>query len=272
VRGNPSNFIDPSGTKPNECDICNFTADGYSEGFADTFTGEFHIWNANGKEIVYDFATMERASFSYEIEPLFSCSFDPDDCIRPGYATGILEKVKSFYFLTLHHFDSLDSVDNEYSGRFEGLAIGVNTPGIEIGAGWMWAWSHGGDDGPIGGLQVTGNGPYYLVGLGLDLPVVASDSVLATNYTVDEGSQVVYTLNGSYNGYVTEQMMQLMQKHIRFGRYAHPEPRTWPVIGGDIFNLAASTEREKAASNLKNTWDQHRTYFEEFYAQCHNQQ
>ena len=219
---------------------CNFTAGGYAEGVSDTISFAFRTGVEAGREIVYDFATMERATFTYETMRLFHGS-DDDPKALYGVGTGLLEKVKAFYFLSLHHFDSNWHLQDEYRDRFEGYTIGVNTPVVEIGAGWMLVWSHGGHNGVTGELQVSGMGPYYAFGLGMDLPLVVSSGVMATNYTP----------SSDYEDYGnTIQDMQRMRDDIRSGKYEDPAPLSWPVFG-EIFGILATPERDKAAAKLE---------------------
>lgn len=59
--------------------------------------------NNGGKEVVYDFATMERSSFSYESEPMFKWT-DPSGATYepPSYSANLVEFARTLYFSKLY--------------------------------------------------------------------------------------------------------------------------------------------------------------------------
>jgi hypothetical protein len=240
-----------------QCDI--FDAPGYTEGYSLGYSILFHTKVPNGKEVTYDFATMERAIVTYKDTPLFihkdargEPDYDP-----PGYGTGVLEGFATAYFANLYGFENTDGIEADYSGRFEGMSAGANTAGLEVGSGVMSFWSHGGDDG-TGELEVYGFGQYLLLGLGLDLPLPPiSVSLIGTTYDLKEVSEI-YAVQGPSGMYVPRSEMERMNDDIRSGKYS-------PVR---LLTPFSAIENVFATVHNQNNWDKHHNYFLYEYNNC----
>ena len=259
VGGRVVNSVDPSGMAPpnpqlNVCSVCdNFEANGYAEGVSSNYTIFFHskIPEQWGKEIVYDFATMERSSFNYESEPMFKWS-DPSGATYepPSYNTNLGELARTWYFSTLHNFESTRDIKDEYEGRFLSFSVGGSTSLIELGGGYVRVWSPQND--------VTGDGLYLVGGIGFSpLPWPISLSGGATNYT-QEGYIYEYSSGLPNDRNVTKDDMQRMYHDIWSGRGETPS------------DVNALEFRGWAANDLLRTWNEHSIYFERFYGKCRN--
>ncbi len=158
-------------------------------------------------------------------------------------------------FVQLHHFDSLKTLEAEYSGRFDGFLIGANTPLIQVGLGYIRVWSE----------EVTGDGLYYILGAGVDGLLVVSSAWFATDYQLTGGHKW-YTTTGDERGYVTRQQMEIMKADIVSGS-SLPFPFNLPPLWSVTHELGYS-ERVRAAGMLEKTWFEHQDYFEEYFPEC----
>lgn len=105
----------------------------YIEGTGVTFSAAFNVWSAEGKEVVYDFETLQRAEFTYIGEPYLpfgSC----------GVTNELLALGKSWY-TGFFHFMPNQSID-AYSGLAESISVGFG--GINPLDGPLGAYDVGG--------------------------------------------------------------------------------------------------------------------------------
>jgi hypothetical protein len=209
-----------------------------------------------GYETVYDFATMERAKFYFQTQPL------SEDIGFTGVGTGIFETGISAAYVHLHNFASWRNIETDYSGRFDGFLAGLNSSPLQLGEGIIEVWAPGERAGEVG---VTGKGIYFLFGLGVDAPLPPVSYVrLATEYTL-KGQYELYTTTGTETGYVTEIEMERMQQDILNGNHL-PSPFDRPLKR--VADFLGSTQRGVAANNLRQVWDQNKDYFTKHFPIC----
>ena len=256
VRGNPVNSVDPSGLQPpdplNDCDYCNFKAGGYSEGYSRYFSRLFVLPFAEGDETVYDFATMERASFSFITQ---SAS---EDIKFTGVGTGVYEGGVSVAYVGLQNFRSTENIENDYRGPFDNLLYGLNTAVLQLGFGRVEVKAPGNGN-------VTGKGWYYLLGIGIDGPLPPVSFVRMSTFYTYEGDHEWYTTTGTEFGLVTESEITRMANDIYYGRHLPG----WNVFTTITEVLGQQTQRPYAGYELMQTWRKHKDYFTRYFAHCH---
>ena len=137
-----------------ECSIDLFEAPGYVEGYASSSTFTIGVSSIEGKEVVYDFATLERATFEFEGAPFV----DPKTFPYPGITTPELGFSNMTYYVDLEHFDNWKSLYGEYRGDFFGFSLSVGfskyLQGLSIGAVKVFSPEVSGS----GGSVLTGGG------------------------------------------------------------------------------------------------------------------
>jgi hypothetical protein len=240
-----------------DCGGCNFKAGGYSEGYSGYLNLFTILPLVAGRETVYDFATMERAKF--EFHTMHVSEGSP----FTGVSTGFLEGGISAAYVQLYDFKSWESIEADYSGRFDGYMVGANSTGLQGGAGYINVWS---SDPATGQPGVSGAGLYLLLGVGVDTPLPpVSGSRFATFYTL-EGNHQWYTTTGTETGIVSKSLMELMQQDIRSGNYL-PMPFNWPGLN-QATDVLGVVSRHIAANNLRQVWDMHTDYFTEYFSKC----
>jgi hypothetical protein len=156
-------------------DPLHFRVPGYAEGYASILSLGVAVASIDGKEVVYDFATLERATYEFNDAPLA----DPENVpYLPGGTTPEWGVTNMTYYVGLIGFDSWKSLDQEYSGDFYSVSGGVgysksvfNKLSVSASIGAVTVWSP----------EVTGSGGYIATGDGVSLLPV-SVSVSKTNY------------------------------------------------------------------------------------------
>jgi hypothetical protein len=177
VEGNPVNRVDPTGHTP--------ISRGYMEGYS--FSAGILEGNIQGKEIVYDYATMTRARFTYTgMVGLALASID--GAVYNGVITGFSYEPKR---LPIGFEPSAVSysrlIEEDYRGPSEGAYGGIDptlTPGLGFsgGAGYF--------------QSLTGNikGVFSYVSFGFGIP--AELVGFHTNYYIDRGSLIGHNGTG----------------------------------------------------------------------------
>lgn len=232
---------------PNNCNSTNhFTVSGYAEGSVGDFTGLFAVEAIKGVEIVYDFATMERAIFVYEGEPLLS--YKDYVQTKPGFNAALIEGAYMEYAINLSGFHSVKNLGAQYSGRFVGETVGIGGgigPVSLAGIGYINVHSS----------EIGGSGTYEMVSPGVSLPV--GFSIAATNYKLLEETYHVYAENDSGSWRVTERQILQMKYDIRNGMDS-----PWGTFGSSLHNQSSGiAEREKAIRELEMVWQTYQNYF-----------
>jgi len=87
---------------PQPCPPSEFSAGGYAEGWSGSLTGLGVVWWQEGSEIVYDFATMERARFKYHGVP----PEGSEEARLVGVNLALAELGTTWYAIDLNQFDS----------------------------------------------------------------------------------------------------------------------------------------------------------------------
>lgn len=251
-------------TYPRQCRTGDmFTSPGYAEGFAGSFSGNFVTEGIQGIEIVYDFATMERASFEFAGEPLGTIG---DIQTKPGLSTSLLEGTYMEYAINLNGFHSVGTLDDQYSGRFVGWTLGYGpsyqpkasdiAKASKIGVGFISA----------GGIWVTspqidGSGTFRAIGPGVS-PSPIPGSIAATNYRLI-GREYRYAERIGGLLRVTKRQIEQMKNDIRSGIYSPwgLAPITLHLSGENI------AQREMAIKSLEEVWQIHQDYFSFQYDQ-----
>lgn len=219
----------------NLCESPAFEAPGYSEGVGVSQTRFTKVVSAKGLETVYDFATMERATFEFEQAQPHSGSSSP------GWSTSLFEAQSVQYSLHLEHFDNLKSLRAEYEGLSTsfnfgaGVGPGRGPAGVSAGVGYAHVTSP----------EVSGNGTYIAVAASVSLVPIFSYSSLDANYTRIYGTQRQYV---SPSGNVTWDQVQEMKNDIITGGWS------WR-------NIPPVIARSIAAKKLEDVWRAHENYF-----------
>ena len=120
VEGNPVNLVDPSGYASNEPFL-----NGYAEGSMWTTTVAFFIWKISGREVVYDFETLERAEFTVtgSVDPITQKEkLSPD-----GVCSTVLSVGYTSYFTHIQGFDK-KGLENQWSGDAWAMQAGGDIP------------------------------------------------------------------------------------------------------------------------------------------------
>jgi RHS repeat-associated protein len=172
VEGNPVNRVDPTGHTP--------ISRGYMEGYS--FSAGILEGNIQGKEIVYDYATMTRARFTYTgMVGLALASID--GAVYNGVITGFRYEPKPKSLLIgLEPSSNLPYsllIEKDYSGPSEGAYGGIDptlTPGLGFsgGAGYFQSLT----------TNIKGVFSYVSLGAGIPVEVVGFQTV----YEIDPGS------------------------------------------------------------------------------------
>ncbi len=210
--GNPVNLTDPSGRKPEWCqsmpnkamyELCvltayglepisfsylgetvrgekgcytgptEFRAPGYIEGL-----GGWFIFGRGGREVVYDFATMERQNFTY-------LGGGINDALDFGGGGQV-------YVGAVNGFRTDSSLASQYRAFSGSLQIGVSGDigiGVGGGGGIFWSWT---DFRLHGGVIFVGwslSGDALLEGADIDFSPIL-------HYTPDRVTRVPYSANG----------------------------------------------------------------------------
>ena len=258
VRGNVVNLTDPSGRLPDECDFCDFIANGYAE----SYSAGANLLVTNplsfGRDVVYDFATMERAQFffhTYYLNPdkpftVFPL-FGDEHLIGTGLTTGAIELGITKAFIQLHRFESLKNIEEDYGGPAWSITYGLNTPVVQLGGGGVRSESD----------ELIGHGYYVIVGAGIDLPLVLSVNYFAT-YAYKNGPSKWYTTTGNESGYVNKTQLDIMANDIRNGNGI-----PFPFKSGQL-SAPMNMGRELAINKLYRTWVNHHSYFTKHFPEC----
>jgi hypothetical protein len=140
-----------------------FEASGYVEGYATILSLGLFVADIEGKEVVYDFATLERVTYEFKDAPLADPSNVP---YVPGGTTPEWGLTNMTYYVDLNHFDSWKSLDQEYSGDFYGISGGVG-----YSKSIFKQFNVSGSIGAISVFspEVTGSGGYIATGNGASL-------------------------------------------------------------------------------------------------------
>jgi RHS repeat-associated protein len=174
VKGNPGCYYGP----------IPYRAPGYVEGFS--ATGTVVLGPTWGKEVVYDFATMERQVFEY-----FGIAVN--DSIGLGGQN---------YVGVIAGFRSWRNITKDYQGSFNLVSggIGLDIPGTDLGiASTGVAYFEGSPDTTVyGGAWYYAAGPSK--GAGLDLVPFIDVGISATYYTGIGDSHEYFTEHRAYPG------------------------------------------------------------------------
>jgi hypothetical protein len=169
VDANPINYIDPSGHDP--------LSQGYVEGIS-VAAGFVSDGTISGKEIVYDYATMTRARFTYQgrVGGLIASA---SVAAYLGGITGFQYEIPQYtgpnYVLPLSHL-----IVGDYSGPFDGAYVGLSAGIITGGAGYFQSSQAG-----------SIKGVFSYISLGLSVPKIPLPGEVVgfhTEYQIDKGA------------------------------------------------------------------------------------
>jgi len=163
ANANPTNLVDLSGRAAGPLD-----PNGYAEGKMNTFTGLFFNFSVSGKELVYDFETLERASFS--ITARIDESTGQEHWISGG-CSSIVSYAGATYTSNIFGFDHDDGIIEDYSGVVKSFYGGASFPIITLGAGIIGFNSVNRETNAIN-WDVYGASAYQELGVGLSVFVV----------------------------------------------------------------------------------------------------
>jgi hypothetical protein len=178
VEGNPVNLTDPSGYTPNLSDM-----NGYAEGRSLTVALLLNYIHIQGTEIVYDFETMERATFTYTGKVDLS-GYDEK---TTGYCLSLISVSGASYASLIFGFDN-DKIKTDYGGPSVSGQFEVNVPIpqtatlVSIGAGGVpFSSANPGTNEP--NYDVFGLSLYLDISLGVSMPVIFGGT-MSTVYTM----------------------------------------------------------------------------------------
>jgi hypothetical protein len=192
-----------------------------------------------GSEIVYDFATMERARFTYQGVPPEKAQ---EDSPVKGVNISLFEVATTWYAINLNGFENEEGLIVDYSGRFASFGLGVSTPVFEVGGGIVTVWSPGFDVTGIGHFQMAGGGPG---GLGA--------SVDWTSYSIAEPENNDLPIRYDTGGIVLKRDYKRMRNDIVTGAHVPPHPNETSPLFPRVTML-----RQLAARELDFVW---RSYY-----------
>lgn len=227
-----------------------FEGTGYAEGIATTLSIALNVVSNNGKEVVYDFATMERGVYDYDHTPLFDPNLFPP---LVGFTSAGLEGARMIYDVQLKGFNSERSWDEEYKGYLLGHTIGLGSPvkinkipgtdKMSAGIGKLYVQSS----------EVYGSGDYSVGALGVSpIPILAA-SLSATFSELRPGTYYNY----GAAGFISEQTIEQIKNDIRSGVDSPWPPGT------------ATYTRQRAINELDEIWEKHKDYFRFRYRGYH---
>jgi hypothetical protein len=173
---------------------------------------------------------MERARFTYKGVPY------QEGYSGVGVGSSGVELAATWYATNLNGFDNDNDLENEYSGRFTGLSLGVGTPLVELQGGLIYVWSP----------EVTGVGYFELAGLGLSSPGV-SGSLTWTDYVIAEPGDLPFKYGTG--GIVLKRDYRQMRNDIVTGAHVPPHPNEGHPLFPRITML-----RQLAALELDLVW------------------
>lgn len=184
VEANPVNLLDPNGHEPS----------GYAEGFVGSVTAALAVWKIHGKEIVYDFETLERAEFT--VTGSVDLIQNKEKLIH-GYCTSVISLSIVPYFTHIEGFDS-KGLEAQWSGDAIPFQVGIDIPtpilwgtvGLPVGiVPFSTAFPNAG----IPNFDVGGFDIYYGFGIGTGVWDTPANIALFRTYTVmDGGSRKQY--------------------------------------------------------------------------------
>jgi hypothetical protein len=181
---------------------------GYIEGTGVTFVTFFGILHAEGKEVVYDFETLQRAEVTYQGEPFILGLF----C---GLSTDFLGLGKSWYTGFFHFPLGGEGSINSYAGLSGSISAGVGLPNPLSGT-------------PLGAFTVGGQATAFISVGGdpiMGIPTATNYGRVGATLSVTEGGSVarlpinVSTMVLNYQIGTTEQYYSIeeMQQDIARG-------------------------------------------------------
>ncbi|RME58489.1 RHS repeat-associated core domain-containing protein [Candidatus Parcubacteria bacterium] len=221
-----------------------FKAPGYAEGYASILSLGIAVASINGREVVYDFATLERGTYQFEDTPLA----DPNNVpYLPGGTTPEWGLTNMTYYVDLQGFDSWKNLDQEYSGDFYGVSGGVG-----FSKSIFKKFSVSGSIGAISVFspEVSGSGGYIATGNGVSL-IPLSFSVSKTFYKpIEKHRYVPRGLDAR------EEHIKQMKDDIQSGVDS-------PA------GMARPYSRWGAINRLDDVWKAHETYFKFQYHLYH---
>jgi hypothetical protein len=141
------------------------TQNGYIEGTSTSAVGVFAVLEANGREVVYDFMTLERAEFTFKGDRFLLGLF----C---GLSTSLVGLWKSWYFGTFN-FPQGSKLERDYGGKSMSLTAGIGTGRNPL-------------VGPGGSFDVSVEGTYFVSTGGdpiLGVPTVQDSSLWGVTVT-----------------------------------------------------------------------------------------
>jgi RHS repeat-associated protein len=186
---NPINNMDPTGNSP----IFN----GYAEGWSTMTTFLLMVWEIRGEEIVYDFATLERAKFSYHGVG----KVDENEKTASGACLNLMGWSVSPYVTGLSGFDKSDGLQTDYQGdSVTGFVSGdipfllvagfTGSIGVSSSTAWPGTW--------LPNFDVVGTSLSIgiMAGNSLDL-LIASVGAYHSVYTIEStGNKITGTRTG----------------------------------------------------------------------------
>ncbi len=270
VGGNVVNRVDPSGLTgySNDCEPCKFKASGYSEGYSAYTNFAFFLPFTGGYETVYDFATMERDSFYFSTNWLLNglkiyAGF-PDGRWDFDWqiGTGVDELGITGTYTNLDNFTSWEDIVKNYEGIFHGFMVGLNTPLIQVGSGYVNVWGEGEN-------AVTGDGYYVLLGAGIDLPWLPFSATYFKTQYLEIGDHEWYTDTGTESGRVGKSEVQKMGQDIYYGNHL-PIPFNWTGFKYIADSLGQNSNRVYALNDLQQTWERYQAYFTTYFRNCNS--
>jgi len=169
VLSNPATMRDPTGRQPIS-DLARIS--GYAEGrIVAASTGTF--WLIQGREVVYDFHTMERAQFT------FTNLYAPT-----GVCLG-LDIAESDYFTIVYGFD-VEGLLGDWEGKVIAGQVGFDFPipiaeVVSVGAGVSPFFSVA-ENVPLPDLDIVGLDVYISASLGVSSPIYIASFMINTTY------------------------------------------------------------------------------------------
>lgn len=225
-----------------ECSKYYFSAPGYAEGYSNVLSIALAVARITGKEVVYNFATLERATYSFDDAPFIDPDYFP---YLSGVTTPELSSSNMSYYVHLQGFDNWLNMDKEYSGAFYGYSAG-------------------------GGLSVS---PIPLSGGGGSIIVFSSELWGGGHYSFSSGGFSLIPLAISFSK--TNYQWTSIQSYVPEGMNVedkHIEQMKIDIQSGldSPSQLPDQEQRNEAVNRLDEVYNAHRYFFNAHYNEFRN--
>ena len=219
-----------------ECSKFYFKAPGYAEGYSNVVSVAFAVASINGDEVVYNFATLERATYKFRDSPFIDPTYVP---YLAGVTLPEFSETNISYYVNLRGFDNGLNTDKEYSGIFYGGSVGgaLSLSSLGGGVGNIIVYSP----------EVWGHGKYTSTSAGISLPIALSLS--KTNYDppITIQSYVPKGMNAE------DKHIDQMKTDIQSGQYSPSPLKADPL------------QRDNAIDQLQKVYDTYKYFFNVHY-------